>query len=796
VARSIGPHPTTPAPKSELWTPSTSGPEAVLPSPKDRNSKSFQEHLAEPALPVAPQRNLARAERAERLAPKERMPRPLVFQEDKAAPKRFVAASPQARPEREEGIRAESRPLPKRSRALEAESPSREAQAQRLERSSQPVRSTESSPAPVEKESTSVPQGLPRGNKALATKDQEKSSSVGVTPPYSRSIDTQEAEPAPMTNPMPGVIEAVPEGTIPLEALGLAALNESIDPSQLPIMTALPLEWQQQIQTHVYIQGGMDALLQESPALALLSGHLEHLIPAEIPTIVAQTPLLQKIVASGDLKGLFAEIQTLGQQLKDLGLDDSSLAMSLESMGRDSWGVNLQDVLKALGLDPEKLMQEAARLKQVLPDQGLQPYMLKAAKLRAQMDNGQLAGLAALAWPLAGNPRAVPLDVLTPESNVPVRDVSLEQPSLDRSLMPSELEGATLWGASEDGQWLGAFAANDASPMMLGPLLHDSTQTLDPHIPISQTVRPDASLMAQGMPLTAALDERPLVRLDTQDPFARIADSWIQEDVKSIDFSSTQTELLQATPSGDLMMAMIEGQENAGASLTNTRPTEATRTALPLQALASLMDLESGDGQDSSFESQSGEGRGFSESPSSSPFNSPSSTPSTAAPNTFQLQNTAAPAAAQRLPQEALQQIFDRASMMVKEGGGSIRVDLGSEDLGTIDLALDIQGNTIDLRISATSPHARDLLAQELPRLRESLQQQNLNLERVEVGLSGGSAWSQSGDGRSSRGQNYEQLQENTYRGPSGIRDVRSYRQSSRLEALDPQHAGMIQVRV
>jgi hypothetical protein len=741
-----------------------------------------------------PQQGKGVQDRARVQTARDRLARLADFQE--AAPRPKQGLSPlKIRPEQGPVPRPEPLSPPKRP-LVDTEAPPRDTRPERVDRNAAPARPRETGSATPERDTSSGPGALPRGDQTVARKGQGQTLSSREPSTPLRAAVVQ-AAPASEPTPLVETPSETPAGaTIPAEKTGSIAPNTPLDPTQLEVLTAPPATWQEQIQTHLYIQGGMDALLQNSPVLALLSGHLEQLVPSEIPTIVAEHSLLQKVIASGDLESLFSDIQSLEQQLKDLGLENTPLAVSLDALGRDSWGVSLKDLLRAIGLDPDRLMQEAARLKQVLPDQGLQPYMIKAAKLRAQMDNGQLAGMAALGWPQPGSPRE--LAVMTPEPHAPLREASLRPAAQERSLLPTDRAGATLWGASEDGLWLGAFAADDTSLSMPSSDLQDALATPDPLTARPGDARPDSAMTPEGLPSAGARGELLLARLETQDPFERLADGWKQEDVKTIDFSRLRTEAPSAPSSRDMLMTMMEGQENSVASMPSSRQAESARPTLPLQAMASLMDLEADGRQESSFDSQSGNGSSFSDSPAPSTFSTPQPTSSAGAGSTFQLQQTAAPAAPLRLPQEALQQIFDRASMMVKEGGGSIRVDLGSDELGTIDLALDIQGDSIDLRISASSPHARDLLAQELPRLRESLQQQNLNLERVEVGLSGGSAWTQSGDGRSSRGQIFEQLQENTFRGPGGVRDVRSYRQSSRLErqTLDPQHAGMIQVRV
>jgi hypothetical protein len=176
-------------------------------------------------------------------------------------------------------------------------------------------------------------------------------------------------------------------------------------------------------------------------------------------------------------------------------------------------------------------------------------------------------------------------------------------------------------------------------------------------------------------------------------------------------------------------------------------------------------------------------------------------TSTSASQKAFSIETAAAPQAPSApVSHQQLQDILDKSSMLIKDGGGSIRLDLGSKEMGPLDLALDIKDKTVELRIVAHSDQAREALVQELPKLRESLQNQNLNLEKVEIGLSYGSAWSQSsGNGQQNREQFFENTSESNSRGPGGIRSTsRSYRQSfvSGPETRVPLHNGLIQVRV
>ncbi|MBF0440712.1 MAG: flagellar hook-length control protein FliK [Oligoflexales bacterium] len=95
-------------------------------------------------------------------------------------------------------------------------------------------------------------------------------------------------------------------------------------------------------------------------------------------------------------------------------------------------------------------------------------------------------------------------------------------------------------------------------------------------------------------------------------------------------------------------------------------------------------------------------------------------------------------------PHDITERIVKNASMMIKEGGGSIKIDLGSKELGDINLAIQVKDNNLDLRIVADSDKVREIIAGDLPRLRESLSEQKLNLNQVEIGLGGGRQWSAS----------------------------------------------------
>lgn len=102
--------------------------------------------------------------------------------------------------------------------------------------------------------------------------------------------------------------------------------------------------------------------------------------------------------------------------------------------------------------------------------------------------------------------------------------------------------------------------------------------------------------------------------------------------------------------------------------------------------------------------------------------------------------------------------ILEKSQILLKDGGGSLRIDLGTEHLGSIDLAIDVQDETLRLRISAESDRARDMIAQELPALRQALMDQSLDLKTVEVGVKHEQQWS-----TSEQGFSQQQKQEHSF---------------------------------
>lgn len=137
-------------------------------------------------------------------------------------------------------------------------------------------------------------------------------------------------------------------------------------------------DWQLRLQ-QMLATGNPEIFMQQSPALALLAGRLEFIEPAQIPGLVAQSPLLQSILGQAQTADVLQTAMPLDQNLQLLGLAAGSLPaknagpISLTGIEVQSQEplVTLEETLKALGFDTKRIMQEGDLLKNNLGLDGL-----------------------------------------------------------------------------------------------------------------------------------------------------------------------------------------------------------------------------------------------------------------------------------------------------------------------------------------------------------------------------------------------------------------------------------------
>jgi len=85
---------------------------------------------------------------------------------------------------------------------------------------------------------------------------------------------------------------------------------------------------------------------------------------------------------------------------------------------------------------------------------------------------------------------------------------------------------------------------------------------------------------------------------------------------------------------------------------------------------------------------------------------------------------------------DVFDQIVQRAAVQVKSGQGEMRIDLKPEFLGHVRLQIVTENQQVSVRILTELPMVRDMIESSIQQLKSDLQQQGLQVERVEVAVS------------------------------------------------------------
>lgn len=108
--------------------------------------------------------------------------------------------------------------------------------------------------------------------------------------------------------------------------------------------------------------------------------------------------------------------------------------------------------------------------------------------------------------------------------------------------------------------------------------------------------------------------------------------------------------------------------------------------------------------------------------------------------------------------------IMQHATMMLKDGGGTMRMNVDAPGMGKIDLAINLVNNQLDVRILTPNDQVRDIINKELSGLRDGLGQQGISLRAVEVGNASQSsnqfAGGQFGQGHNGQQATYNEMKE------------------------------------
>lgn len=83
-----------------------------------------------------------------------------------------------------------------------------------------------------------------------------------------------------------------------------------------------------------------------------------------------------------------------------------------------------------------------------------------------------------------------------------------------------------------------------------------------------------------------------------------------------------------------------------------------------------------------------------------------------------------------------VQDIVDQAQVMVRKGGGAMKVKLNPNGLGEVNLKVDVQDGKVNIQMVTEHSEAKKALEKGITELKSNLAQQKLNIETVNVDLS------------------------------------------------------------
>lgn len=130
-------------------------------------------------------------------------------------------------------------------------------------------------------------------------------------------------------------------------------------------------------------------------------------------------------------------------------------------------------------------------------------------------------------------------------------------------------------------------------------------------------------------------------------------------------------------------------------------------------------------------------------------------------------------------PQQLFQQLVQKARVMVKEGLSELQIQLKPEFLGRLNLHLAVENGLITARFMAESLQVKQIIESNLSQLKQSLGEQGLQVDRLEVSVGGGSANQQFGQHQAyyspnQAESNYSQFNRGAYL-ESAVDEIKEY---------------------
>lgn len=546
--------------------------------------------------------------------------------------------------------------------------------------------------------------------------------------------------------------------------------------------------------------------------LSFLTGRLDRLDPEGIPGIITGNPFLKEAAASEDVMDMMLQPMPIADLCKLFEIDQSVLNKAVANGLDVSAIVTPKEFLTAIGIDASRVTSELQMMQQKLPLEGVKSYVDRAramaqnitakkpmlgeeitievvTPLDAQGVEAAIANSSRIEEEKSGQPTPGPvppvgLNVPTTMPTVAMgsgqQNISKPNPAgvtkvdtrarvspddLMESLIAGRAMSTVAPGLSDiSGPTTEKLGLNNSSLDLSSISLPKEQDVgfdseLDPYALLGQDMKAFNSEMFSYAPVTVGKSMSNLEEQLSANGFALKQEIAVPQKSELSGVSKDSLSDLILEKDSELSPPdLLTTKENSAHGVKNLAE------GLPL----AVEGLSHNSGSKQSFQDSMSGGTEQKDAKSSSENISSvggmiGSAGATKAQGFGAVLETGAASAPQE-PSNNLSglhnKIMQHATMMLKDGGGSMRMNVDAPGMGKIDLAINLNNSQLDVRILTPNDHVRDIINKELSGLRDGLGQQGISLRAVEVGNASQSS-NQFAGGRFGQGHNGQQASYN-----------------------------------
>lgn len=545
-------------------------------------------------------------------------------------------------------------------------------------------------------------------------------------------------------------------------------------------------------------------MVGNNAVLAFMTGRLDRLDPESIPSIITGNPFLKQAAASAEISDLMLQPMSIADLCKMFEIDQSVINKATANGMDPTAIVSPKDFLAAVGADPARISSELQMMQQKLPLDGVQSYVDRARAMGQKLsqkipgtnqdivvevagppDTAAAEALGNQVMPdsraeddrnaLRNSSKVTPVGVPTvPQVATANVQSNMSKPAGSAAVSKPDLRGRPQM--SSPGDLMESLIANRAmglpsvgaanltkEPLSLGNIVEsDSDASLDPYANLGREMKPFQTETTMFAPVTVGKSMANLEEQLAANGFALNQNNMSKvsteksADVRDL-LSDRRIDMSETESSFDL-----DAMKDAPLPLDQAAKNIVEGNTLAVEGLSkgsgghSFQDSMSG----GSDEKESGLGKEV-----AAPLGHVNSHANQNKAEGFGavLESKAATPAPEQAASDTSSlhgKIMQHAAMMLKDGGGSMRMNVDAPGMGKIDLAINLSQNQLDVRILTPNDHVRDIINKELSGLRDGLGQQGISLRAVEVSNASQSS-NQFAGGRFGQGHNGQQASYN-----------------------------------